>query len=52
MGCACSCVRGGAWNFPISREEVAEELEDYKASLESEIRILEKRIKGLKDKTE
>jgi chaperonin cofactor prefoldin len=35
---------------PRHREEIIEELEDYKADLEAEILALEKRIKDLKSK--
>ena len=35
---------------PRHREEIIEELEDYKAGLEAEILALEKRIKDLKAK--
>jgi hypothetical protein len=35
---------------PRYREEIIEELEDYKAGLEAEILALEKRIKDLKEK--
>jgi hypothetical protein len=35
---------------PRHRDEIIEELEDYKAALEAEILALEKRIKDLKAK--
>ena len=35
---------------PKHREEIIEELEDYKAGLEAEILALEKRIKDLKER--
>jgi hypothetical protein len=48
-GCGCGepyWVRA----LPRHREEIIEELEDYKAGLEAEILALEKRIKDLKSK--
>ena len=49
----CGCYCGGpSWAYPSSRDEVVEEMEGYKASLESEIAALEKRIKALKEKVE
>ena len=36
----------------MSREEVLDELEDYKASLSSEMTALEKRIQTLKERKE
>jgi hypothetical protein len=36
--------------LPRHRDEIIEELEDYKAGLEAEILALEKRIKDLKAK--
>jgi hypothetical protein len=49
-----SCGGGGPYwatmMVPRYREEIIEELEDYKASLETEILALEKRIKDLKEK--
>jgi hypothetical protein len=50
-----SCGGGGGpyWAtmmVPRYREEIIEELEDYKADLEAEILALEKRIKDLKEK--
>ena len=49
--CGCNC--SGAGNFwPMSREEVLDELEDYKASLSSEMTALEKRIQTLKERKE
>jgi hypothetical protein len=48
-GCGCG---GPYWAtaVPRHREEIIEELEDYKAGLEAEILALEKRIKDLKSK--
>lgn len=48
----CGCCCGPVWAYPRSRDEVVEEMEDYKASLESEIAALEKRIKSVKEKAE
>lgn len=44
--------RGRTWGWqpPMSRNEVVEEMEDYKARLEAEITALEKRINSLKEK--
>ena len=39
-----------AMMVPRHKEEIIEELEDYKAGLEAEILALEKRIKDLKEK--
>jgi hypothetical protein len=39
-----------AMMLPRHRDEIIEELEDYKAGLEAEILALEKRIKDLKAK--
>jgi chaperonin cofactor prefoldin len=36
---------------PRTREEVAQELEDYKKHLELEIRELERKIRSLKERT-
>ena len=46
------CGRRSYWAtmVPRHREEIIEELEDYKAGLEGEILALEKRIKDLKAK--
>ncbi|MCL4356189.1 MAG: DUF5320 domain-containing protein [Nitrososphaerota archaeon] len=49
--CGCSCSGPGYFR-PTSRDEAVEELEDYKAGLESEITALEKRIQSLKEKKE
>jgi chaperonin cofactor prefoldin len=49
--CGCNCS-GPGFYWPRSRNEVVEEMEEYKASLESEIRALEKRIQTLKGKKE
>ena len=48
-GCGCE---GPYWAraMPRHRDEIIEELEDYKAGLEAEILALEKRIKDLKSK--
>ena len=48
-GCCCS---GPGYFWPRSRDEFVDELEDYKAGLESEITALEKRIQNLKEKKE
>ncbi|MEM3671363.1 MAG: hypothetical protein QW767_06445 [Thermoprotei archaeon] len=40
------------YNWPKSTDEVVKELEDYKASLESEIVALSKKIESLKEKAE
>jgi chaperonin cofactor prefoldin len=42
-------MHGPVWGVR-TREEVAEELEDYKKHLELEIRELERKIKSLKEK--
>jgi hypothetical protein len=44
--------RGPAWSWqaPMTKDEVVEDMEDYKAQLEAEITVLEKRIKALKEK--
>ena len=49
--CGCDCSGPGYYR-PRSRDEFVEELEDYKAGLESEVTALEKRIQGLKAKKE
>ncbi|MDG6918696.1 MAG: DUF5320 domain-containing protein [Nitrososphaerota archaeon] len=49
--CGCNCS-GPGYFWPRSRDEAVEELEDYKAGLESEITALEKRIQSLKEKKE
>ncbi len=49
--CGCNCA-GPGFFWPRSRDEVVEDLEDYKASLESEITTLEKRIQALREKKE
>ncbi len=49
--CGCNCS-GPGYYWPRSRDEVVDELQDYKASLESEIVALEKRIESLKGKVE
>jgi hypothetical protein len=43
--------RGQAWGWepPMTKDEVVEEMEDYKAQLEAEITALEKRISKLKE---
>ncbi|MDQ3854002.1 MAG: prefoldin subunit [Thermoproteota archaeon] len=47
----CGCGRSyWATMVPRHREEIIEELEDYKAGLEAEILALEKKIKDLKAK--
>jgi hypothetical protein len=52
-GCQCGCNCSGPSNYwPRTRDEVVEELEGYKASLESEITTLEKRIQALKERKE
>jgi hypothetical protein len=57
--CGCGCHagpgwygRGQAWGWqsPMTKDEVVEEMEDYKAQLEAEITGLEKRINTLKEK--
>jgi hypothetical protein len=50
-GAGCGC-EGPYWArvIPRHRDEIIEELEDYKAGLEAEILALEKRIKDLKSK--
>ena len=57
--CDCNCHtgpygygRGPAWGWqsPITKDEVVEEMEDYKSRLEAEITALEKRINSLKEK--
>ncbi|MFQ5838087.1 MAG: hypothetical protein ACE5HJ_04815 [Thermoplasmata archaeon] len=47
----CFCVPGyrPGWG-PRTKEEVAQELEDYKEHLELEIRELERKIKSLGEK--
>jgi hypothetical protein len=56
--CGCHCHagpelygRGQAWGWrpPMTKDEVVEEMEDYKAQLEAEITSLEKRISKLKE---
>jgi len=55
--CHCNCHAGPAWysrgygsySTP-TKDEVVEEMEDYKARLEAEITALEKRINSLKEK--
>jgi len=44
--------RGPVWGWqpPMTKDEVVEEMEDYKARLEAEITALEKRISSLKEK--
>ncbi len=49
--CGCNCCGPGYFG-PISRDEAVDELQDYKASLESEIAALEKRIQALKERKE
>lgn len=49
--CSCPCA-GPAWAWPTSKEEFVDELQDYKARLESEVVALEKKIKAVKEKTE
>lgn len=49
--CGCSCSGPGSF-WPRSRDEVVEDLQDYKASLESEITALEKRIQTVKERKE
>ena len=55
--CGCGCHAGPAWNdrgygsySTPTKNEVVEEMEDYKARLEAEITALEKRINSLKEK--
>jgi hypothetical protein len=57
--CGCGChagpgwdARGAAWGWqaPMTKDEVVEDMEDYKAQLEAEITALEKRINTLKEK--
>ncbi|HUK49831.1 MAG TPA: hypothetical protein VLV18_02250 [Terriglobales bacterium] len=57
--CGCGCNEGagwhgrgygGGWQSPMTKDEVVEEMEDYKAQLEAEITALEKRISTLKEK--
>ncbi len=47
---SCICIPGYApyWE-PGTKEEMAEDLEDYKERLELEIRDLERRIKKLRE---
>lgn len=56
-GCGCHAGPGWywpgqalGWQPPMTRNEVVEEMEDYKAQLEAEITALEKRINTLKEK--
>jgi hypothetical protein len=57
--CDCECYggpswygRGRTWGWqpPMTKDEVVEDMEDYKARLEAEITALEKRINSLKEK--
>jgi hypothetical protein len=57
--CHCNCYAGPGpygrglgygWQPPMTKDEVVEEMEDYKARLEAEITALEKRIGSLKEK--
>jgi hypothetical protein len=57
--CGCECHgdpswygqgRTWGWQPPMTKDEVVEEMEDYKARLEAEITALEKRIGSLKEK--
>ena len=56
--CHCNCHAGPSpygrglgygWQPPMTKDEVVEEMEDYKARLEAEITTLEKRIGSLKE---
>jgi hypothetical protein len=58
-GCDCYCHSGPGlsgrgpfwrWQAPATKDEMVDEMEDYKARLEAEITALEKRIKSLKEK--
>ena len=46
--CGCDCA-GPRWTSNANRDELVEELSDYKANLESEIIALEHRIETLKE---
>jgi len=57
--CGCYCHddpswygRGpvSGWQPAMTRDEVVQDMQDYKAQLEAEITALEKRINGLKEK--
>ncbi len=55
--CGCGCHTGPSWYGPgygsystPTKDEVVEEMEDYKARLEAEITALEKKINSLKEK--
>lgn len=39
-----------AWQPAMTRDDVVQDMEDYKAQLEAEITALEKRISSLKEK--
>jgi hypothetical protein len=42
--------QGWGWGSPMTKDDVIEEMQDYKAQLEAEITALEKRISSLKEK--
>jgi hypothetical protein len=42
--------RAWGWDYPMTKDDVIQDMEDYKAELEAEITALEKRISSLKEK--